>query len=176
MKNDLLSVLIVFALIATEARPSDESVPSELEKLRASYEMEIKRVTEVPKRKYLEALEKLQQFYTRSQDLDKALIVRNEIQILNKESESNALGGMGLEGSEWVWGTGGTLTLSENGFAKHSSWQNPGIWKKVNEVTITVQRPGGDPPMTVVFSNTTLTDAVVTSHLGTKTTIRRIVK
>ena len=79
-----------------------------------------------------------------------------------------------LEGTEWQWASGGTLRFEENGKATHTAWSTPGIWKKVNSVSITLQRPGGDPPMTVVFSDQRLNEAVITSHLGTSTTITRI--
>jgi len=178
MKQPVALLSLFFGVYLLPAQAQDSSVP-ELLKLRASFDAEMKRVTETPKRRYVEALERLQEFYTRNGALEKALIVREEIQTLaqnpgdTKKAEVNL---KLLDDSEWQWGSGGTLKLERNGDAIHSAWSTPGQWKKINNVTITIQRPGGDPPMTVVFSDQNLTDAVVTSHLNTTTTIKRIFK
>ncbi len=167
----VLSVSFAFA--------ADKASPAELLKLRASYEAELSRVTEPVNRKYLDALQKLQEFYTKNGDLDKALIVREEMQLAgqsNAVEKKLTIAAKDLEGSEWQWGTGGTLKLEKSGKAIHTAWPSPGVWKKVNNVTITLQRPGGDPPMTVVFSDQELSSATVTSHLGTTTTISRVLK
>ncbi len=179
MKMMTRVLFLLFALSGASSYSEDAPVPTELLKLRSSYEAEIKRVTETPKRKYAEALEKLQAWYTKNGELDKALIVREEIQMtMRDQGEAKKMDAnlKVLDGSEWQWGSGGTLKLEKNGDAVHTAWATPGQWKKVNNISITIQRPGGDPPMTVIFSDQTLMDATVTSHLGTTTTIRRIVR
>lgn len=179
LKRSIPYLSLIFGAWIVPMIAQDEAVPAELLKLRASYDAEIKRLTETPKRKYVEALERLQAFYTKNGELDKALIVREEIQTAAQdpaEAKKMAANSKLLDGSEWQWGSGGTLKLERNGDAIHTAWATPGQWKKINSVTITIQRPGGDPPMTVVFSDQNLTDAVVTSHLNTTTTIKRIFK
>ena len=179
MKRSIPCLSLFFGACLVPMQAQESQVPTELLKLRDSYEAEIKRVTEVPKRKYGEALGRLQAFYTKNGELDKALIVREEIQMLSQtpaDAKKVAANMKVLDGSEWQWGSGGTVKLERNGEAIHTAWSTPGQWKRVNNVTITIQRPGGDPPMTVVFSDQNLTDAVVTSHLNTTTTIKRIFK
>jgi len=106
------------------------------------------------------------------------LLVKEEIQSISEaasaapEIQSNE---RILYGSEWLWGSGGTLTLERNRDASHTAWSIPGSWKKMRDGTLSLQRPGGDPPMSVKFSDESLTNAVVTSHLGTTTTIKRVI-
>jgi hypothetical protein len=46
----------------------------------------------------------------------------------------------------------------------------------VNNLTITFQRPGGDPPMTAIFSDEKLMTAEVTTGKGGHTNLTSIVK
>jgi len=170
---------LAFVLISGSAFSQGTTPPPELEKLKAVYDAELKRVTEVPKRRYLEALERLQAAYTKEGNLDKALLVKEEIQSISEAASAAPeiqLNERILYGSEWLWGSGGTLTLERNGNASHTAWSVPGLWKKMRDGTLSLQRPGGDPPMSVKFSDENLTNAVVTSHLGTTTTIKRVIK
>lgn len=170
---------LVLVLTSSAAAAQEAAAPEELQRLRAAYDTEIKRVTEVPKQRYLEALERLQASYTKEGDLDKALLVKEEIRVISEEAAAApamAVNDRILNGSEWLWGSGGTLKLERNGDAIHTAWSVPGSWKKMRDGTLSLQRPGGDPPMTVKFADENLLNAVVTSHLGTTTTIRRVVK
>ncbi len=179
VKTLKLLLFISLPLISFVALSEEAKDPAELQKLRAIYDAEIKRVTEVPKSRYLEALERLQATFTKDGELDEALRVKEEIRVIREESAAVpaiAINERILYGSEWLWGTGGTLTLERNGDASHTAWSVPGSWKKMRDGTISLQRPGSDPPMSVKFSDETLINAVVTSHLGTTTTIKRVVK
>jgi hypothetical protein len=79
-----------------------------------------------------------------------------------------------LNDSEWKWGSGGILKLQKGGVATHTAWKAPGSWKLAADNSLSLQRPGNDPPMTVVFSTPQLTQGSVTSHTGSQTTLTRI--
>ncbi|HRQ89510.1 MAG TPA: hypothetical protein PLA50_11970 [Bacteroidia bacterium] len=156
------------------ADAQEPQAPEELAKLRSAYDTEISRVTDPVRKRYLDALQRLQEQYTRSGELDKALVVLGEIERESAEGGKAALTTRTLGGTTWKWGSGGTLKLERGGKAAHSTWGRPGSWKRIDNLSIELQRPGGDPPMKVVFSDETLNNAVVTSHLGTSTTLTRI--
>ncbi len=80
-----------------------------------------------------------------------------------------------LDDSEWIWGSGGKLRLSSGGVARHTSWKRDGSWKLDAERKMLLQRPGTDPPITVLFDDSTYLNGEVTSHTGARTTIKRVV-
>lgn len=161
--------LAVSAAIAQDA-------PEELVKLRRSYESEIARITEPTRKRYLDALQRLQEQYTRSGEIDKALRIKEEMEKEAAAKGKETITTRTLGGTDWQWGSGGILKLERGGKASHSLWSAPGTWKRIDELSISVQRPGSDPPMTAVFSDEELTSAVITSHLGTSTTLTKIEK
>lgn len=179
MPNVRLLLSVALVLLSSSVSSEEQEVPAELLKLRALFDAEIQRVTEVPKRRYAEALERLQTNYTRNGELAKALKVKEEIQSLNEaetDESKRTVNDRILYGSEWLWGSGGTLTLERNGDALHTAWSVPGSWKKMRDGTVSIQRPGSDPPMVLEFSDETFTHGTVTSHVGAKTSLRRVIK
>ncbi|MEM1442627.1 MAG: hypothetical protein AAGF67_09810, partial [Verrucomicrobiota bacterium] len=40
--------------------------------------------------------------------------------------------------TKWKWHSGGQFEIRPNGECLHSSWQNPGIWKRLSENEIEV--------------------------------------
>lgn len=109
MKTLKLPLFISLPLISFVALSEEAKDPAELQKLRAIYDAEIKRVTEVPKSRYLEALERLQATFTKDGELDEALRVKEEIRVIREESAAVpaiAINERILYGSEWLWGTG----------------------------------------------------------------------
>ena len=81
-----------------------------------------------------------------------------------------------LSDSDWAWGSGGTLKLARDGTATHTSWKSAGSWKLNSDETLSIQRPGNDPPMTVIFTDSDFLNGDITSHTGAKTTIKRVNK
>ena len=76
-------------------------------------------------------------------------------------------------GTQWRWGSGGVLSLQPDGVATHSAWNKEGTWVAMNETTLFLQRPANDPPMIVEFDDA-LSQAKVTSHVPSSTTITRM--
>ena len=169
-----VSSFLGFCLFGSGTNAQDS--PEELVKLRASYESEIARITQPTRKRYLEALQRLQEQYTRSGELDKALVVRKDMQKESAAAEGDKppLTTRSLGGTEWQWGSGGVLKLERGGKATHSTWGAPGSWKRIDDLSIALQRPGGGPPMTAAVSDEELTSAVITSHVVASTTLTRI--
>lgn len=155
----------------------ESAVPVELEKLKENYQAEITRVTEPTKRRYAEALTRLQENYQRAGQTDKAQAVKAELDDLIEQHNKakTRLNDKDLDGSLWQWGSGGTLTLHRQNKAEHTAWGRPGVWKRIEDLKVLVTKPDGGT-FTVVFTDGTLTSGSVTSDTGTKTTLTRMVK
>lgn len=78
-----------------------------------------------------------------------------------------------FEGTEWAWGSGGTLRLDQQGVAVHSAWKSAGTWVAMDENTLFVKRPANDPPMIVTF-DAERTSGTVVSHIPSSTTLKRL--
>lgn len=53
-------------------------------------------------------------------------------------------------GTEWVWGSGGTLELHDDGSARHTVWKNPGKWEKTADGKLLLRK--GRKSFTITFN------------------------
>lgn len=156
---------------STDAQPANE--PRELTAARESWERASRQAAAPIDKIYQDSLNSMKLRFTKDGKLNEALVVDKEIQKLAPKTPSRAATAASLNDSEWTWGSGGTLKLVKGGTATHSAWNARGSWKLVDDKTISLQRPGNDPPMTVIFTNPNLTSGEVTSYTGGKTTMTR---
>jgi hypothetical protein len=170
--------MAAFLLLSSSLAPAaDTAAPPELAKLKETYQTEIARLTEPVTKRYAEALNRLQQTYTKAGQLDKAMVVKGELDLLIQQRNENKtrITDRDLDESRWIWGSGGTLTLHRQNKAMHTAWTTPGVWKRLTDLTVLLTKSDGTK-MTIVFVDGELTAGEIIAETGGKTTLTRLPK
>lgn len=76
-----IAAVLCFVLVSGLCRSADDALPDEVASLKESYGREVARVLKPVQAKYIQALERLLDGYTRSGKLDDALKVKEEIEL-----------------------------------------------------------------------------------------------
>jgi hypothetical protein len=135
-----MKTIAILMLMAAAAVAGD--VPADLERLRTSWNEARQRALEPIDRKYLAALESLKARLTREGKLEDAVMVGAEAETVANHLADADMGKRKVV-SRWAWGSGGTLTLTGDGRARHTAWTKEGSWMKLASGGMVIESDSG---------------------------------
>jgi hypothetical protein len=143
-ENLMKTTIILFALAASLNQVRGDT-PPELKRLQEQRDRKIEEIDRV----YLRELETLKIRYTKQGDLESANLVNDIIQSMITD-KADKLPDTG-EVTRWEWGSGGILTLSPEGVARHTGWNQPGKWRRESDGSIRLET--GSRAFRIVFED-----------------------